>query len=133
MFKKCKFDTRGTIIPNTATAIAPAVEIKMATFRSAERSLLQKFNGNFALSFTSNLSVGLQFTRITRILLRPMLCAPCQVTHHPCVSDATVEQLKESFVRSPRKSTRRVSLETGIPNVTVWRVLRKRLHLKGCS
>jgi hypothetical protein len=29
----------------------------------------------------------------------------------------------------PRKSTRRESRETGIPNVTVWRVLRKRLHL----
>ena len=59
----------------------------------------------------------------------------CSVRHakspgRPCVSDATVEQLRESFVRSPRKSTRRASRETGIPNVTVWRVLRKRLHLK---
>ncbi|PNF27089.1 hypothetical protein B7P43_G08552 [Cryptotermes secundus] len=48
----------------------------------------------------------------------------------PRVSDATVEQIRESFVRSPRKSTPRASRETGIPNVTVWRVLRKRLHLK---
>ncbi|PNF39058.1 hypothetical protein B7P43_G04850, partial [Cryptotermes secundus] len=36
----------------------------------------------------------------------------------------------ESFVRSPRNSTRRASRETGIPNVAVWRVLRKRIHLK---
>ncbi|PNF19071.1 hypothetical protein B7P43_G11300 [Cryptotermes secundus] len=48
----------------------------------------------------------------------------------PRVSDATVEQIRESFVRSPRKSTRRASWETGIPNVTVWRVLRKSLHSK---
>ena len=59
----------------------------------------------------------------------------CSVCHakspgQPCVSDATVEELRESFVRSPRKSTRLASQETGIPNVTVWRVLRKRLHLK---
>jgi transposase len=48
----------------------------------------------------------------------------------PCVSDATGEQLRESFVRSQRKSTRRASGETGIPNVTVLQVLRKRLRLK---
>ncbi|PNF38889.1 hypothetical protein B7P43_G09910 [Cryptotermes secundus] len=59
----------------------------------------------------------------------------CSVPHakppsRPRVSDAIVEQISESFVRSPRKSTRRASRETGIPNVTVWRVLRKRLHLK---
>jgi hypothetical protein len=48
----------------------------------------------------------------------------------PCVSDATVEQLGESFVRSPRRSKRLASRETGIPNVTLWRVLRKSLQLK---
>ncbi|KAJ4442664.1 hypothetical protein ANN_04253 [Periplaneta americana] len=45
-------------------------------------------------------------------------------------ADAVVEQVKESFVRSPRKSTRRASRETGIPQPTVWRILRRRLHLK---
>jgi hypothetical protein len=48
----------------------------------------------------------------------------------PGVSDATVEQVRDSFVRSPQKSTRHASRERGIPHVTVWRVLRKRLHLK---
>jgi hypothetical protein len=38
--------------------------------------------------------------------------------------------MRKTFVQSPRKSTRRASRETGIPNVIVWRVLRKRLHLK---
>jgi hypothetical protein len=38
--------------------------------------------------------------------------------------------MRQTFVRSPPKSTRRASRETGIPNVTVWGVLRKRLRLK---
>jgi hypothetical protein len=42
---------------------------------------------------------------------------------YPSVSEATMEQLSDSFVRSPRKSTRRACRETGIPNVTVWRML----------
>lgn len=59
----------------------------------------------------------------------------CSVPHskspgRPSVSDAVVEQVRESFARSPKKSTRRASRETGIPQKTVWRVLRKRLHLK---
>jgi len=32
-----------------------------------------------------------------------------------------------AFERSPRKSTRRASRELGIPQPTVWRVLRRRL------
>jgi hypothetical protein len=36
--KHRKFDARGTEVLNTATAIAPAVEIKMATFTRAERA-----------------------------------------------------------------------------------------------
>ena len=59
----------------------------------------------------------------------------CSVRHakspgRPQVPEAAVEQLRESFSRSPKKSTRRASRETGIPQPTVWRVLRKRLHLK---
>jgi hypothetical protein len=36
--KHCKFDARGTVVPVAATARAPAVEIKMATFTGAERA-----------------------------------------------------------------------------------------------
>jgi hypothetical protein len=36
--KHCKFDARGTVVTNTATESAPAVEIKMATFTGAERA-----------------------------------------------------------------------------------------------
>ena len=32
------FHARGTVVPNTATASALAFEIKMATFRGAERA-----------------------------------------------------------------------------------------------
>ncbi|XP_046658923.1 uncharacterized protein LOC124353121 [Homalodisca vitripennis] len=59
----------------------------------------------------------------------------CCVRHEespgrPQVSDATVEHVRETFARSPKKSTRRAAVETGIPQKTVWRVLRRRLHLK---
>jgi hypothetical protein len=36
--KHTEFHARGTVVPNTATASAPAVEIKMATFTGAERA-----------------------------------------------------------------------------------------------
>ena len=45
----------------------------------------------------------------------------------PSVSEENVRRIQESFERSPRKSTRRVSRELGIPQPTVWRVLRRRL------
>ena len=112
------FHARGTVVPNTATASAPAFEIKMATFTGAERARKEP---------PSRLTIYSWHTNFVQ--------TGCSVHHakspgRPCVSDATVEQLRESFVRSPRKSTRRASSEIGIPNVTVWRVLRKRLHLK---
>jgi len=43
------------------------------------------------------------------------------------VSEENVRWIQESFERSPRKPTRRASRELGIPQPTVWRVLRRRL------
>ena len=40
-----------------------------------------------------------------------------------------MESIRESFQRSPQKSTARASRELGIPQTTVWRVLRKRLQM----
>ena len=48
----------------------------------------------------------------------------------PSTSAETVEQVREAFLRCPRKSVRRASLETQIPQTTVWRILRKRLRFK---
>jgi len=45
----------------------------------------------------------------------------------PRVSEKNVRRIQESCERSPRKSTRRASRELGIPQPTVWRVLRHRL------
>jgi len=45
----------------------------------------------------------------------------------PRVSEENVRRIQESFERSPRKSTRRVSRELGILLPTVWRVSRRRL------
>jgi len=46
----------------------------------------------------------------------------------PGVSEENVWRIQESFERS--KSTRRASSELGIPQPTVWRVLRRRLLFK---
>jgi len=43
------------------------------------------------------------------------------------VSEENVRRIQERFQRSPRKSTRRASRELGIPQPTVWRVLRRHL------
>ena len=48
----------------------------------------------------------------------------------PRTSDENVEQIRESFVKSPQKSVRQASRELAIPPTTVWRVLRRRLRLK---
>jgi hypothetical protein len=76
--KHCKSDARGAAVPNTATASAPAVEIKMATSTGAERARcvfwfedtksLTQVQRKVALSITRNHPVGLQFTHDTRIL-----------------------------------------------------------------
>ena len=47
----------------------------------------------------------------------------------PSVSDEHIEDIREAFQRSPRKSIRRASLELNIPKTTLHRVVRKRLHL----
>jgi len=52
---------------------------------------------------------------------------PCKgkSSGRPRVSQENVRQIQESFERSPRKSIRRASRELGIPQPTVWRVLRR--------
>ena len=45
----------------------------------------------------------------------------------PGVSEENVRRIQESFECSPRKSTGRASRELGIPQPTVWRVLRRHL------
>ncbi|PNF28323.1 hypothetical protein B7P43_G03472, partial [Cryptotermes secundus] len=51
-------------------------------------------------------------------------------TGRPNVPDETVERVRESFVRSPQKSTVRASRELGLPQQIVWKILRRRLHFK---
>jgi hypothetical protein len=139
--KYWKFDARCTVVPNTATASALAVEMKTDTFESAERSrcvflvprnevLLHKFKGNFALSFARNLPVGLQFTVAQEFSWDRMFCAPCQVIRSPICYWRYSGTAKGECGSKFSKVNTTASRETGIPNVSVWRVLRKRLHLK---
>lgn len=48
----------------------------------------------------------------------------------PRVSNEDVERIRQSFTRSPQKSTRRAGRELNIPSTSVWRVLRRRLRFK---
>ena len=47
----------------------------------------------------------------------------------PSVSEQVVGRVRESFLRSPRKPTRRASRELKVPQSTVNKILRKRLRL----
>jgi hypothetical protein len=51
-------------------------------------------------------------------------------TERPSTEEEAVEPVRTSSVRSPRKSTYRANRELGIPQKTVWRVLRKRLQTR---
>ncbi|VVC37581.1 Protein of unknown function DUF4817,Domain of unknown function DUF4371 [Cinara cedri] len=57
------------------------------------------------------------------------LCAQKR-SGRPRTSDENIERVRQSFVRTPQKSTRRAGLELDLPHSTVWRVLRRRLTLK---
>jgi len=47
----------------------------------------------------------------------------------PSVSEQVVDRVRESFLRSSRKSKRRASRELKVPQSTVSKILRKRLRL----
>ncbi|CAH1981319.1 unnamed protein product [Acanthoscelides obtectus] len=51
-------------------------------------------------------------------------------TGRPRVPDEMVDAVRHSFTRSPRKSTSRAGSELGIPQPTVWKILRKPLRFK---
>ena len=48
----------------------------------------------------------------------------------PATAEGKVKRIRQTLLRSPKKSTRRTSMETLIPPTTVWQVVRKRLVMK---
>ena len=60
---------------------------------------------------------------------KPVACAKKKSSGRPSVSTEAVGTVRESFVRSPRKSTR-VAAHAWMPQTTVWKVLRKKLNFK---
>jgi hypothetical protein len=46
----------------------------------------------------------------------------------PSVSEQVVDQVREAFLSSPKKSTHRASRELHVPQSTVSKILRKRLR-----
>ena len=127
------------LVQNYTTMSAMGVYFKMADFTGAERAkcVLWYENSQSATTVQRNFRTHYHKRPPTRPTIyswhRNFIASGCSVTHNkspgrPSVSDATVEQVRESFVRSPSKSTRRASRDIGISHVTVWRVLRRRLH-----
>ena len=45
------------------------------------------------------------------------------------MSEENVQRVRDSFLRSPKKSVRKASRALGMPVMTVWEILRKRLHM----
>ena len=48
----------------------------------------------------------------------------------PATADGKIERIFQTLLRSPKRSIRRTSMETLIPPVNVWWVVRKRLVMK---
>jgi transposase len=63
-----------------------------------------------------------QFQETGRVL-------PRKGAGRPSTSQEDVDRTQEAFSRNPQKSTRRASLQLGIPQTSVWRVVHSRLHL----
>ena len=95
---------------------------KCSSVTSVQRAFLRKY-GKAAPGHQSILRWFRQF-RETGCLYKG------KSTGRPRVSEEIVEHVRQSFVRSPQKSTVRASRELGIPQKTVWNVLRRRLHFK---
>ncbi|XP_046662972.1 uncharacterized protein LOC124355862 [Homalodisca vitripennis] len=53
-----------------------------------------------------------------------------KISGRPRTSDEMVQTVRQTYERSPRTSTRRASRQLGMPHMTVWRVLRRRLLYK---
>ena len=48
----------------------------------------------------------------------------------PATAEGKIERIRQTLLRSSKKSIRRTNMETLIPPTTVWRVVRKRLLMK---
>ena len=72
--------------------------------------------------FVESLTLNLQQPRVFEDGIKPSKKLVAYVKGRPRTSDENVEQIRESFVRSPQKSVRQASRELAIPPTTVWRV-----------
>lgn len=74
--------------------------------------------------------VGLQLTFGTKPWLTLVLLYDMQNLQGPQILYAAVEQPRESFAHSPKKSTRLASNETVMAQPTIWHILCKHFHVK---
>ena len=88
------------------------------------------YSVRFVFVSTFNLQQGRAFVTGITNLSKQAVCVKAEAPADQRVSEENVRRIEKSFERSPRKSTRRASRELGIPQPTVWRVLRRRLLFK---
>ncbi|PSN49705.1 hypothetical protein C0J52_05333 [Blattella germanica] len=89
------------------------------------------------LKFESCKSCNVRFVG-SLIVIPPMLTTSVDGITTGClckgksvrVSEDNVQRVRDAFVRSPKKSVRKASRELAIPVMTVWKVLKKRLHMR---
>ena len=53
-----------------------------------------------------------------------------KLTGRPCVNNDTVNLIKQAFENNPVMSTNHASRQLGIPQSTIWKILRKTLKMK---
>jgi hypothetical protein len=101
-------DASGTVVPNTATASIPTVEIKMATFTGAEYALCvlwfeeTKSATEVQRKFCAQYRKGPPSKPTIYSWHKNFVETGCSMSHakspgRPCVSDTTVEQLRRAL------------------------------------
>jgi len=80
--------------------------------------------------FRKNVPHRNNITRWYRQFVEPGCLCKGKSPGRPRVSDDNIERVRETFQRSPRRSSARASRELDVPKITMWKVLRKRLCFK---
>ena len=125
---------RRAVIPDAFSAVAPEMEAKreksFCVLEYAKCSSVTAVQRSFRRQYGKEPPCKQSILRWYRQFKDTGCLCKGKSTGRPHVSDATVERVRESFVRSPKKSTNRASRELGIPQQTVWKILRRRLEFK---
>ena len=89
----------------------------------------KSMQGAFSRKFNKNAPTGKQIWAWHKKFKEEDCLCRAKGSGRPPVSEDIVNQVRETFAQSPRKSVRRASLETQTSRTTLWRVVRKCLRM----